>query len=319
MECLLFREEFPSSGWYPYSWIAVAIVNFTSAPFIAIVSMLVVMAIFKTQRLQTFSNIILVILNLTDMLTGFISQPLVGTLYVMVTKRTISCPLFPTTSIVGFHLGTVSYLTMTCVMTDRFYTIFLPYRYQEIAQKKFIFNVLASVWIFGGILICVSTFTKKFVVHNYFTMIAVPVVFGWGFFVQVRTLILAWRIKREVSFLPAGDSNSRQDNVLSSVTRLACFLLLAMWFCLLPKGIFYVLDYASNSDKISDLLLIAHSLANTAVLINSLLNPLIYCYHSRQYYCHVKVVFQKRSTTYKLIYTPDRVNVRTCLYHWLVT
>ena len=283
VECLLFREEFPLSGWYPYSWIANAVVNFTLAPFTGIVNLLVVIAIFKTHRLQSVSNIILVSLSLTDMLTGFISQPLVGTIYIMASNYWISCPTFATTSIVGFYLWTVSYLTMACVMTDRFYAIFLPYRYRNIAQKKFIFKVLAFIWIFTGILVCVSSFTRKFMVHNYFTVIAVPVVFGWSFFVQVKTLILIRRIHCEVTSLSTTDSYPQpQHNTFNSATRLAFFILLAMWFCLLPKGIFYALDYASNSDKISELLLIAHSWANTAVLINSLLNPLIYCYYLRE-------------------------------------
>ena len=280
-ECLSFRTTYPLTGWYSYNWVAIAMVDFTLAPFTAVINLLVAIAILKNSTLQTVSNIIILNLTLTDMLTGFIAEPLLGTINIMASQSTMSCPIFTTASVVSYYFTTVSFLTLAFVMLDRFFAIFLPYRYVMIADKNLIIKMLVSIWIFGALILVVSGFTKKFVLHNYFTIIIIPVVFGWSFFVQVKTLILIRRIHREVSSLPTTDSDpSPQDNASSSTTRLGFFILLAMWFCFVPKASVYFLSYAFG--KTSDLLHIASSWTNIAVLTNSLLNPLIYCYYLRE-------------------------------------
>ena len=136
---------------YTMGYIITIIINIITSPLEVLLNVLVIMAVIRRQRLQSYPNILLACLAATDVLTGLVAQPsfiqfstfqLLGTnksaeIIVQVSLRTLSlCSLL--------HL-----ILITC---DRLIAIKLTLRYPRLATARGIKVAVSTVWIVSLIL-----------------------------------------------------------------------------------------------------------------------------------------------------------------------
>ena len=274
LNCLTLHNEYPLYGWYKYNWIVVASFNLVLAPFAALLNLIILVVILKNRRLQSISNILLMNLCLTDLLTGFIAQPMFAAITIISKDGIENCPLFVTGVIIGYYVGTLSYLTLLTIWTDRYFAIFHPFRYIEWASKGLVIKVLAVLWITCALLVSLSLLTKEFLLHSIFTMITVPISFGWSFYVQLKTMYIVRRLQRQTSTTENTVSDSVKGNSNSQATKVAATILITICVCNFPHCVVYIWGYLFTRP---DGLYVAFGWTTTLLLVNSSWNPIIYC------------------------------------------
>ena len=280
VNCLTLHIQYPLYGWYKYNYIIVASVNLALAPLAGILNLLVLLAISKENRLQSISNILLANLCLTDMLTGFIVQPMFAALNILLTYGLVNCPLFMMSVVIGHLVATVSYLTLLAIWTDRYFAIFQPFRYIELATKSLLVKVLSAQWISVTMLVFLSLLTKEFLLHSIVTMITTPISFGWSFYVQLRTAYLVKRMKGQATAQENEEFlNAVNDNSSSRATKVAALVLTALFVCSIPQCVIYVWGFLFSRP---DGLYVASAWGSTLMLANSTCNPVIYCFQMKE-------------------------------------
>ena len=274
VSCLTLHNTYPLYGWYKYNWIIVASLNLVMAPFAGILNLLVFSVILKERSLQSISNIILANLCLTDMITGFVCQPMFAAVMLMSRYGLVCCSFFIVAVVIGYSVGTVSYLTLLAIWTDRYFAIFHPFRYIEFASKRLVVKLLVGLWIASILLVCLSLLTKEFLLHSIGTLIVVPTSFGWSFYVQLKTVLVVKRLGHQVTTIENDISDAVVDNSDSRATKVAMTVLIALFVCSVPQCAINIWAYFF---KRTDELSAAFSWSTTLLLLNSNCNPIIYC------------------------------------------
>ena len=266
----------------------IAVINILLTPVAVILNGLTLYTIYRCRRLHTVSNYILCSLALNDLLSGCITQPLFAALILNMTHCGARCHLYVISTMCGYFLSSISFLSLFLISMDRYLSIFYPYTYQKItANKSAAIRVIGATWIFCLVVVVASWFTPQLAIHTYMATVLIPVIFLWSFFVHTRTLCLVRRINREVVALRRITRNARgsitNDNdhgqMTSRATKVAAMILIAMFVTYIPHNIFAVMrNYVQLTEFEHDVFL----WAVTLVLLNSTLNPLIYCWQLKE-------------------------------------
>ena len=263
------------------SYIITIIINSITCPFTVLLNVLVIMAVKRRPRLQTNSNILLACLAATDALTGLIVQPLF-----ILWKLS---QLLGVSNSEGFHvfhsasLRTViacSSLHVMLVTFKRLLAIKFTMNYLNVITEK---NIKIAVTLFWIIALSSGVYRLSNVqLQAELSIIAVLLV-SCIIFVVFSYMILYRETRRhqktiKTRQLPQEDVErfTKENKALKTTVFVVC----AVIFCLLPAGVVVVLVTAGLSSPSS--LLILDPWVRTAVMLNSLLNPLIYCWRQKE-------------------------------------
>ena len=284
-ECSGYEIMFVLDGWKKYNIIAILVLNLLLAPLTAILNLFVVIAICKYQRLQSSSNILLANLGTTDMLTGFITQPILSTAYIFAIQGQVSCKTFLVAGHFGYWFSTMSYVTFVCIWSERYFAVFYPYFYIRYNNKGLLVKFLVALWVLfflaytAQLLIPSQGNSKKHVIVVGF----ISVTCGWGFYVQIKIVLVVRKIRRQVT-IQRRDRNIRNtvQRCTSKATKVSVSVLLAMLICYLPYCIVSMSIYTLKPET-SELILLLHEWSILLVLSNSICNVLIYCYRLKDF------------------------------------
>lgn len=269
-------EEKPS--FYEHYLIVLVTLNAVLA-FTAVFSNFVVIAtIFKTPSLQTPSNILMCGLSVTDFIVGVVCQPsyCLFKLGELMKNRWLFCHSGLLYTFGTLPLATVSFLTVSAIIADRFLAVTLHLRYQQLVTSARVCITLAVIWTIG------ITFTIYTIVFHYhistiiINNILFCVVFALDVFFVVRiTLIIRQHTIQIQSQLQATHHDATTANIdLPSIRKslkMVCVIILAFVVCYVPFGTVRLVP-----DRSSPSLRILFTLAETLVMTNGILNPFIY-------------------------------------------
>jgi len=260
---------------------AVVIICVLNAPLMLISiagNALILAAIRRTRSICSCSVTMLCSLAVSDLLVGIIVQP-----FFLASLLTKAYLIERLSKITAFCLCGVSLCTMTAISIDRFLAVQYPMRYQAaITAKPSALNTLVVIiWIHNFVFV-------GFYVWNwpvYFIMVAT----GVCLFISVSTFcyINIYRIVRHHQTRIQAQQQAAQQNATDGDTcnmmrmkrsALNTFIFyIAMILCYFP--IIISLCVASIMSK--NLPEVWH-LADTVVFLNSLVNPLLYCWRLRE-------------------------------------
>ena len=269
-----------------YSDVAFAAVILLLGPATGMLNLLTLLAIFKNRNLQTVPNIIVTSLCITDMLTGFIAEPLYFTMNVLGTTRSFKKTVTVSTVVYfgAIYLITISYVTQIVLWTERYIGIFQPYFYRKWCTKCFFAKFLVVLWIFFLIIHSATYFITSWDVLTYFALASFPIALSWCFYVQLKTFCLVKQIRREIRAVAALHSRTSgiiggHRSAISGATKVGMSISIAMLLCYAPNFFLYFLE---RLKFISHITVLTHcSWTNVLLMFNSLLNVLIYCIRLR--------------------------------------
>jgi hypothetical protein len=120
---------------------------------------MIIIAIMRSQNLQTPSYLLITSLALTDLLVGLVYYPL-GIVYsiFLLRNNVINnnvCDMRLAFNIFSTFLGNLTFITVTCISIDRYLALRLRHRYRVIVTKKRVRLLIVLVWMLG---LCISFF-----------------------------------------------------------------------------------------------------------------------------------------------------------------
>ena len=270
------------------SFIITVIINSISCPFTVLLNVLVIMAVKRRPRLQTNTNILLACLAATDVLTGLTVQP-----SFIAWKSIYLLNSYDSKVANDFHnfflraLSVCSSLHLMLVTCERLIAIKFTVYYPYLVTKKNIKVAEIVVCVFPFMctvitFISYNSVTRK--MQNLLVSLAMTfcVVFIASAYVVLYRETRRHEEKIKTQQLPqeevqrfARESKALKTTVFVVSAVMLSFLPMALTLLLVVKGLKKQKQYEAMFSVLSPLV-------RTCTMLNSLLNPLIYCLRQKE-------------------------------------
>ena len=242
-------------------------------------NLLVLAAIWRTSSLHSPSNTLLFGLALSDLCVACVAQPVFITLQFLVYNNDdlSSCALDKAVIFLNIFSSKVTLLTLTTISIDRYLAIYLHLRYRQIVTNRKIKLLLPALWMVGGAI--AATSFLAITVLQWTLIIVESACFLTSLFVWIRIYQVVRRHKAQIQ----GQAHTcMQEQHLNMATfkksASNCIsLMFAYLLCYLPLFITTV-RLTINLDKSGFRLVF---ISYTAFVLNSSLNPLVYCWRHK--------------------------------------
>ena len=256
----------------------------------------ILLAIKKTRDLHTPSFVLLGSLAASDLLVGLICQPLFVASKIAELERNLTayCWLRLLQSRTAWNTSGVSLLTVAAVSVDRLLALTLHLRYETLVTVPRVLQVTFLFWILSMISNVVLRFWMTTNVWLVITMVIVVLTFIVITISTLKIFQTVLRHQRQINDQNAAVSHLQNNtvNVLkcrkSAVTVLYVYGLFVI--CYIPyiatRIIAELLGYTTK-------VFIADNLCETAIYINSFLNPIVYCLRIRKMRRAVKNILKR--------------------------
>ena len=262
------------------NYIITIIINIITSPVTVLLNVLVIMAVIRRPRLQSYPNILLACLAATDVLTGLITQPsfiLCGILQLLGMNES-------EVTLCSFHysvlrtLSLCSCLHLMLITCDRLIAIKFTLRYPHLVTTRSIKVAVISVWIVSlfpgvfrpinnGLLVTISFFLVAFAFIFCILFIVVSYVILYLEILRHRKMIKTQQLPQEEV-----ERFDKEHKALKTTV----FVVGAVLLCFVPVVFILVLRGAGL------VMLVSVPWIRTFLIVNSLLNPLIYCWRQEE-------------------------------------
>ena len=276
------------------SLVSTVIINGIFCPLTVLLNVLVIMAVKRRPRLQTNTNILLACLAATDaVLTGLLVQPsfiLWKTLQLLgrMNQETINAIRFQNSSLRTAFM--CSSLHLMLVTGERLIAIKFTMRYPYVVTKRnikhvvIVFWILAITWGITDMLAQIYNYGPLFSLNIVLFIILIScVLFITCSYVILYRETLRQRKKIKTQQLPqeAVERFARENKALKTTV----YIVGAIVFCFLPMGLFllWVVSFPPGVNPTKLKFYFAFTpWIRTFGILNSLLNPLIYCWRQKE-------------------------------------
>lgn len=263
-------------------WVSLSVANFFFSLTAFVGNTLILVAINKDTSLHPPSKLLYRCLATTDLLVGLIAQPSIGLYFTfLVTGHRLTDLCFYTAVIGTFSftiLTAVSLQTMTAISVDRLLALLLGVRYRHIVTLRRVRALVILFWI-SSIAFASLSFLKYTIPKSYnYTLISLCILISVFCFSKI------FRVLRHQQAQLTGHTQSERTKGEESSLNVARYkktVYTAMWVevilvaCYLPYGLTTPVIVSLESSTLRNVL---WSYSATLVLVNSSLNPIIYCW-----------------------------------------
>ena len=297
--CSQKSEEYRKLLYYRETAIlAFCVLNFFFCLLATAGNLLVIHALWKASSIPANLKKLYLSLAISDLGVGLFAQLMFGVIVSLMLAMAANgnynfgflCPTVLIVCYAAIYLLTcASFLTITVIAVDRLLAISLHLRYQEIVTPRRVSVALASLWFTS----CVAAL--KFFLLPSRNSVLVAIVEIIGLFLTAVAYVRIYKtvrrhqkqIQSEVHLQNDQRKRAARDkkSTLSALTIYVVFLA-----CFLPNLCCIIL-LAGDSFRVSFLL--ANHISGCLVLVNSSLNPLVYCWRYREILATVKTAVKK--------------------------
>ena len=256
-----------------------AIINSIAWPFTVFLNVLVVLVVKTKRRLQTYSNVLLACLAVTDLMVGLVVQPLHLNITVLLLQGK------------GFHeFCATSYVFATCFVTsasvslyhlaliggERYFTIKYCFINESFITKTRLIIGSALVWIVHVLSIASS---QGIVVVVYWPVVILLVIVFQVLVYRVARRQEQHILAQQVSF-EARTKFAKEKKAL----KLTATILGAVVGCFgMPVLVLFLLRVIDDKKISSDVKTAARFSGILPMILNSVINPIIYTVKSKQF------------------------------------
>ena len=236
-------------------------------------NVLVLVAIWQTPSLHSPSNSLLFGLALCDLCAVCVAQPVFVTVQILIYNNDglQSCALNKAAFLLNIFFSKVALLTMTSISIDRYLAIYLHLRYREIVTDRKINIIIPAIWTAVGATatLMMSFLTMK--VLQWTLIVAEAICLTIALYVWIKIYQNIRRHRAQIQH----QAQIQQFNMVKFKKSASNSMLLMFFYllCYLPLFISLV-RLTLNLNKNSFL---GYFISYTFVVLNSSLNPLIYC------------------------------------------
>ena len=267
--------------------LAFCVLNLGFAVLATVENVLVIHALRSSSTLPGNLKKMFLSLAFSDFAVGFLGQSMLGIITAIMLKMTANgnydldflCPTLITVCYsVIYFLTCVSFFSIIAIAVDRLLVIFLHLRYHELVTSKRVIFTLASLWMACG----VATFIFTQLPNHQIIFVAVIEI--CGLLVATTAYIYIYRVIRSLTTVhPQREHqphNHKQNSNRERKSASSAFLVYIVFLaCFLPNFCCIML-LTSNRSTVSFIL--ANHISGFLVLLNSSLNPVIYCWRYQE-------------------------------------
>ena len=254
-------------------------INSIVCPFTVLLNVLVILVIKKRPRLRTNSNILLACLAVTDALTGLFGQPLYVLWRIFLLFGFSNSEILENVCVcVMTTLSSASYLHLMLVTFERLVAIKYAMRYSNVVTHNKLKIAVLAIWIISFVCgtLCVL---KMYLALNYIgSLISISCIVLVGFaYVTLYHETRRRRRKIKTQQLPQEEvERSTKENKALKTTVFS--VVSAVIVSLLPAGFCLI----GSATDLFDTCPIDESIWQTCSVLNSFVNPLIYCWRQNE-------------------------------------
>lgn len=259
-----------------------AVLNVPFCVIATLANTLVVVSIWRSHTLRTPANMLLIGLALSDLGVGLVVQPFfIAYLLSFANHGAIkfTCVSAVALNITAAFLSCVSFSTVTAISLERYLSLRLHLRYEEIITMKRVRRFLLVLWLLGGMSPIVWVlFAPKYKSFYYVAGIFLCLLVSTVAYIKIYRIVRVHlrHIKdNEVTFTKE-DSYQLRHRKKSAYSMFLVYCVLI--FCYLPYSICLAFGKFTGYSEWN---WIAINFALTIININSSVNPIIYCYRMR--------------------------------------
>ena len=264
--------------------LSIAINSFTSYAAIML-NIVAIIALRKTPSLPKPLKVLLLSISVSDLCVGLLVQPLYVALHMINEDKPIFKPLATVNTISATFFCTATLLGICAVSVDRFLTIHLHPRYQEIVTHRRVEAVVISIWVLSAVLSLPRTRTPSEKTDRIILAIMVFITLGCLVAIAIIYVKLYVVLKHHIMQVQALNINldsqttvAIEDTARQKKCTVAIFYLyLTLLICYLPNTCI-ALMFVVGADFPSEMI----NFSDALVYLNSSLDPLIYCWKMRQ-------------------------------------
>ena len=267
------------------SSVITVVFNSITCPLTFLLNVIVIMAVKRTSRLQTKANMLLACLAVTDACTGLLTQPLfivwkafyllevpdedaVGTFYFSVSRGLTICS--------AFHL-----MLVTC---ERLIAIRFTYHHPHLVTGRNIKVAVIVFWLISipNMVVGHKDFNIFATLRSVLNFLAVLIVVSCVFFVVFAYVILYREVHRQRKNIKNQQlPQEEQQRIAKENKALKTTVLVvgAVLVCYIPVILTVLVFYLFGLDNGS---CVYCPWVKTFIMINSFINPLIYCWRQKE-------------------------------------
>ena len=274
------------------------IVSIITAPVTSLLNGLVIIAVKTKVQLKTKSNIALACLATTDCCMGVIGQPIFVALNIVVLQQETSytyCLIRQLSSAVLTVLARATILHLALMYLDRYIAIKHPYRYTNMVTATRLLRSSVFVWIVALLSTGTSFLTKNIPLSQLIKVSMIITSSGVAtiIFCQAALYYETRRHEKQITANQVSEDNKRKFLMEKKALKLTTTVLLVLVLTYLPLIVVTILYGISFIESLNTVH-IASTIVVFLVLINSLINPVIYCIRRRQFrVAFIEILFKK--------------------------
>ena len=269
-----------------YSWYVVyCVVNAFLCCTAIMFNIITIHAINKTSSLPKPLKTLLLSLAVSDLGVGLLVHPLYVATLVMEMK-TKDNPIHSKTylsfaSQANLFLN-VSFAGVTALSADRFLAVHLHLRYQELVTHKRVVAVVTSLWLLSAVFSLVTLWTPVNVIYPIVIIIVVACLITAAF-LNYKIYMAVRRHAHQIQALQVQQvaPNGEVPNVgrVRKSAEATIYIYLVFLVCYLPQASMLLFTTITSSNSSLNTVIFRGTLS--LVLLNSSLNPVIYCWKMR--------------------------------------
>ena len=261
-----------------YQIIFLATLNILSAMIALIGNSIVILALLKTTSLHPPSKVFLGSLALTDLFVGVVSQPF----YVMILLlRGKICLYIQIIAVISANLfGGASLLTVTAISVDRLLALKMMLRYKQVVTSRRTRFTVAIFWLVSVIISIMLVVNFFIILHIICTVLLLCTVTSTFCYARIYNILRHHQNQIQVIHVQAAPL-SEGNSSLIVISRYKKTVSSALWV----QGVFlacyspylFAIIFILTGKSISSFRFF-WELAVSLVLLNSSLNPFIFCW-----------------------------------------
>ena len=294
--CSIPPERFRTDG-SPGAAITASVLAAAISPVATLENALVLVSFWRTPSLLTPANVLLISLAMTDLGTGLITAPLfsISSIAKLMEDEGLFCKVTPVYMAAATCLSGISLTTLTAISVERYIALRVHLRYNEVVTMRRVCVVAMGMWIVG-ISVAAAGATSTVQVTIIGSVIMIPLCLAATAFCYIKIHRVVRRHQAQISAqIPRQIGQQQGENSFdmkvfkkSFVDMLVIYVLFLVHFTPLVVVSLIVLTRGATIQVLA-----VSDLAETLLLVNSALNPLLYCWRSQAVRSAVKETAQK--------------------------
>lgn len=270
-------------------------------------NLVVIRALCKASSIPATLKKLFLSLAVSDFAVGLFAQLMFGIIVAVMLKMAANgnfnfdflCPRILTVSYFAIYLLTcASFLTIVLIAVDRVLAVFLHLRYQELVTSKRVAIALLSLWLTS--VVAVSSSFILLPDQNNMVVVTFEL---FGLLVTTVGYVRIYKVVRYHRNQIASQSQLQNNHTMrilreTKSTINALLVYIVFLACFLPN---LCCIFLLRADSLGLSLLVANHVSGFLVLLNSSLNPIIYCWRYREIRKIVKDLIKRLFVTENLM------------------